>query len=1298
MKSPFGILAVLLYVCLPVAAQDQNPIRVNAGGPAYKDSKGQTWSADHGYNTGELSNSARSATVVGTTDPTLFKSARYSESTTPELQYQFALTKGIYTVNLYFAETFWKATGKRIFDVQIQGATVVHSLDIFAAVGADHALVKSALVSVANGTITIRFVHHQDADNPIVSAIEILPKGTSATVPSISVQPASETVTAGQTAKFSVTADGTAPLLYQWRKGGVAISGATSATYTTPATSTTNSGETFLVVVSNSAGSIASNSATLTVNRSAVTTTSLPSGTVGTAYSTTLQASGGTAPYTWSISSGSLPAGLSLVASTGVISGTPTTTGTVSFTVQVKDAANNTGTKALSIAVAAAAQPPTVTTTSLPSGTVGTAYSTTLQASGGTAPYTWSISSGSLPAGLSLVASTGVISGTPTAVGQSSFTVQVSDSVGGTGTQTLTLAVVSSAALDSYGGRLDLNCTNKTSGWASMSLVGSHYFVCDPEGHPQWWVGMYAFGNIFNSTTDRNNTSYTTYFVNKYGDADVNWSDKELGRIAGWGFNGLATYATVYPQPFYNNSAYGGSGWHTKQIPTTPNVRPGIYAIYNNDSDLPCVAGDSSDCDPPKNVINVYSPFAQAQGMRAWSDGHQLSDWYDSRTYQWVKNELAAAGNGVSGNFSMLKSNISQLSWVYAILLDDSDQLPDASCSPQYPCVNPPNNIGPSKGMLTLTASPVMAANNKAINALHFDPIVYDKRHMLQSLITEYESISALNAAWGSNYTTFNSSGTCIGPAYNTSPATCDTISSATEAHGTGSGGAGPYNFTLNNSQPTQLSVIVKFNGTPVAGDTPGPSGAYSSTGTIWGPNVTGTIDYATGAISVTANSTSHPIWRVKGNGSGTISWYCDQQECGVWPGQDVTISGTSNYNASCVVLSLPAPTAYTASCTQSGNTHTDVESGTLAPSSVVSTAVNISVDYIQNGWSIGTGLADEDGRASHGWIGTDYLMQTGQTSELKADEDQAIQDLYTEYFEQGCTQIHAVFGAHMMCWGPDSLYRKGVISRYPILKAVKAANQAGLLDAVVSQGFYGAAATISNMMADIGTYQGEVPVISGEFWTANSDSYFAAPVTATSCSGGNVTVTVPTTLISTNSGSGAIGVGNGGYVNTQGMFNSSYNTGGTALEATNSTATTVTYGPVSCGANGAGGSIALEDYYENEPNNFSTQAARGTAYFNKLQEYLTVDKLPTTGHYIVAGVEFWGFQDNIPEGLDWGWVSVADNAYDGTEDVKSTGAACDSTPEIGSKCGGELMNHGNFIGGPTGAAAANHLWLGITP
>jgi hypothetical protein len=83
--------------------------------------------------------------------------------------------------------------------------------------------------------------------------------------PSISVQPADQSVLAGATATFSVTASGTAPLSYQWKKGGTAITGATSASYTTPATVVGDSGATFTVTVTNTAGSVTSSVATLTV-------------------------------------------------------------------------------------------------------------------------------------------------------------------------------------------------------------------------------------------------------------------------------------------------------------------------------------------------------------------------------------------------------------------------------------------------------------------------------------------------------------------------------------------------------------------------------------------------------------------------------------------------------------------------------------------------------------------------------------------------------------------------------------------------------------------------------------------------------------------------------------------------------------------------------------------------------------------------------------------------------------------------------------------------------------------------
>ena len=124
-------------------------------------------------------------------------------------------------------------------------------------------------------------------------------------IPTISTHPASQTVTAGQTVSFGVVATGTAPLSYQWRKNGSNISGATSSSYTTPATVIADSGATFTVVIANTAGSVTSNSATLTVNPASVgpSVTMHPSNQSVTAGQTATFAvsASGTAPlsYQW---------------------------------------------------------------------------------------------------------------------------------------------------------------------------------------------------------------------------------------------------------------------------------------------------------------------------------------------------------------------------------------------------------------------------------------------------------------------------------------------------------------------------------------------------------------------------------------------------------------------------------------------------------------------------------------------------------------------------------------------------------------------------------------------------------------------------------------------------------------------------------------------------------------------------------------------------------------------------------------------------------------------------------------
>ena len=160
-----------------------------------------------------------------------------------------------------------------------------------------------------------------------------------------------------------------------------------------------------------------------------VTSTSpLAGGSVGTPYMDTLTASGGSGGYTWSLASGALPAGLRINAN-GTITGTPTAAGSFTFTVQVVDGSTpqQTATKMLTITVSGIGLPLMIATNALPPATPNATYMTTLRATGGTTPYSWSVSVGTLPAGLSLDAATGTISGTATVRGQASFTIKVTD-------------------------------------------------------------------------------------------------------------------------------------------------------------------------------------------------------------------------------------------------------------------------------------------------------------------------------------------------------------------------------------------------------------------------------------------------------------------------------------------------------------------------------------------------------------------------------------------------------------------------------------------------------------------------------------------------------------------------------------------------------------------------------------------------------------------------------------------------------------------------------------------------------
>ena len=253
------------------------------------------------------------------------------------------------------------------------------------------------------------------APPPLTITNTALPSGTVNTAYS-----ASETASGGTT-PYTYSATGL--------PSGLSINTSTGAISGTPTTVTTNQSVTITVTDSSSPHQTASTSGlTITISSPnlTITNTALPNGQVGTAYSASETASGGTQPYTYTATG--LPGGLSINGATGAITGTPTTAtgGPVSVTVTATDSSSpqkTASTSGLTITIAPLPlqinDEALVTTT----GMVGSAYSASLSATGGTKPYTFSATG--LPAGLTINSSSGLVSGIPLTGSQGQYNVSV---------------------------------------------------------------------------------------------------------------------------------------------------------------------------------------------------------------------------------------------------------------------------------------------------------------------------------------------------------------------------------------------------------------------------------------------------------------------------------------------------------------------------------------------------------------------------------------------------------------------------------------------------------------------------------------------------------------------------------------------------------------------------------------------------------------------------------------------------------------------------------------------------------
>ena len=361
--------------------------------------------------------------------------------------------------------------------------------------GATSASYTTAATSSSDNGAKFQVVVSNSAGSVTSNAVTLMVNAAAA-APSITTQPVNQTVTVGQTATFTVVATGTAPLSYQWQKNGTAISGATSASYTTAATTSSDNGAQFVVVVSNSAGSVTSNAATLTVNAGAVAPliTTQPANqtvTVGQMATFTVVATG-TAPlsYQWQKNT---------TAISGATSASYTTPATTSadngakFVVVVSNTAGSVTSNAATLTVNSAATAPSITTQpASQTVTVGQTATFTVVATG-TAPLSYAWRKNGTPISGATAASY-TTPATTSSDNSAQFTVTVSNVAGNVTSNPATLTVTTGT------------------GGGTMPQFG-HVFIVEGEN------------TSFSSTYSSSNMPYLTSLANQYGVSLHYWAD-----------------------------------------------------------------------------------------------------------------------------------------------------------------------------------------------------------------------------------------------------------------------------------------------------------------------------------------------------------------------------------------------------------------------------------------------------------------------------------------------------------------------------------------------------------------------------------------------------------------------------------------------------------------------------------------------------------------------------------------------------------------------------------------------------
>jgi hypothetical protein len=519
----------------------------------------------------------------------------------------------------------------------------------------------------------------------------------------------------------------------------------------------------------------------------------------------------------------------------------------------------------------------------------------------------------------------------------------------------LLAATCSAQEFDQYGGFKALPSPNASTGHFRVEKFGNKWLFVDPANNAYFLLGMYVLqpDTHVDDMHGRNDDRITA----KYGSTQK-WAAAQESRLLSWGFNASGPN----PHPLF----LPASGNHPAKLPFILEVWPGGYSMRNIYNWAPA---------PVKNLVHVFSP-----NYKDWRSPSGIADYYDPNFGTFLKSELARDPFVLGIEHSATKN------YMVGIFSDDGDFTNGFGAGPDFDTQPSIGHNNFHLALLVLTGSPLDPAD-VGFGFLYADPEVKSKKALRDMLVAKYGTIASLNAAWGSNYTTFDSSGKAING----------------ESIGTGDGTNLIFSKTLVNVPISNLSLQVLVNGVAVAGDNSCCDSAVNRR--VWGPTLaSSSFDRSSGELTITFKQGHAPKARAA-----------------------------------------------------------------------------VTANYVQDGWGYGTGLMDEDFRASHQtWLGNEATHLNSANIHVRADLDQFLYEIAAHYFSTCRDQIEAALPG-VLYFGPDPLGSWSAPSNKPVLKAA-----AQYLDAMLVGGGY----PLSRAELDyIYTYFGDKPIIASQYRTANRDS-----------------------------------------------------------------------------------------------------------------------------------------------------------------------------------------------------------------